>query len=156
MKLLKKEEFLFTKDNVRQNVLIPFPVEEAFNALLIQMSYAPHKVEEPERCKAEIRKCLQRYLPSEYQPVGEINPKDYGTLFNFVTLSLDCGDRYIGCAHRHDPDMRLWISAEQASPGFDPVPVTKGLWRVVLHVHAVISDSLPCRLQIWGIEEGES
>ena len=155
MKLLNDQAFSLTKADVLRNIDIPFLVEEEFAALVIQMNYAPHRIEDPELCAEEIRTCIRRYFPEEEVPAGNIDPDDFDPLFNFVTRSLDCGERYVGCAHRHAPSLTVKISEGDASPGFDPVPVEKGLWRVMLHVHAVISSQVQCRLRIWGTEEAD-
>lgn len=151
MNVLKEQTFCVVKPDVRRNISVPFFVDRPFSGLVIRMDYAPHRVTDAKLCAEEIESCLRRYLPEEERPRGEIRPEDYDPLFNFITLSLDCGERYVGCAHRHDPALIVRISEREASPGFDPTPIREGPWRVMLHVHAVITDQIRCRLRIWGV-----
>ena len=44
MKLLNDQAFSLTKADVLRNIDIPFLVEEEFDALVIQMNYAPHRI----------------------------------------------------------------------------------------------------------------
>lgn len=155
MKLLKDLELCLTKNDALKNIAVPFQVRQSFAKLVIQMHYAPHSIEDRALCASEIQKCIRRYRPDEEKPIEQIHPEDYATIFNFVTLSLDCGTEYVGCAHRHDPAMHIVISEKASSPGFFPAPIREGAWRVMLHVHAVISEEIPCRLRIWGVEEAD-
>lgn len=155
MKLLEDRSFCVSKAEVRSNIAVPFVVDRPFAALIIRLDYAPHRVTDEKLCAEEIETCLRRYLPREEWPKETIRPGDYDPLFNFITLSLDCGDRYAGCAHRHDPSLTVRISEQEASPGFDPAPIREGPWQVMLHVHAVITSQIQCHLQIWGAEEAD-
>lgn len=76
-------------------------------------------------------------------------------LKNLVTLSLDDPDGYRGAAHRQAPTQEHRIAKDFASPGFYPGVIKPGSWRVVVNVHALITESCIGNLEILTEEETE-
>ncbi len=145
---------IFTPKNNKTNFSIPFTLEHSYDRLNISCRYSPKIVDDLELAKHEIEIGLQKYVPVD-QLDSYGNWEDYLPLLNFVTLSLDYEDQYLGCAHRHDPEQEHTISENIASPGFfkhKPVP---GNWKAVLNIHAIVSPEVKYHLQITGVEAGE-
>lgn len=155
MELLLNETFAFTEADVRKNILLPFRTERPYDRLAIRLHYGPKAIRDPEIILPQIRKCVETYFPAGYQ-LTEEDMKEYDALLNFVTLSLDKDGAYVGCAHRHPPEQTLVISEQGSSWGFAPTAAAAGDWRVVLHVQAVVVGTVDYRLQVYGMERGES
>lgn len=155
MKELLSKSFRFTLDDVRKNTLVPFQVDKAYDHMLICLKYSPKHIREKEIIMPQIERCVERYFPKGYT-LSEEDMKEYDSLLNFVTLSLDKGDEYVGCAHRHPPEQTLRIAKTSPAWGFAPCEVTKGDWRIVLHVQAVVIGEIDYRLKVFGMEEGDS
>lgn len=154
MDVLLEQFFLLRRADDKTNIFLPFQLIKPYRRLMIHWRYTPHLVTDNRIAAYEIERCCQRYLPEGKWPNKPIHPDAYDPLFNFVTLSLDSPAGYVGCAHRHDADMRLTVSETDASPGLEPCPICPGPWRAALHVHAVIQEPVLGSLQIFG-EDGE-
>lgn len=155
MDILLERSFSLHRADEKTNIFLPFLALRPYGRLMVFLQYAPHLVTDDKIAAREIRRCCQRYLPEETWPDEPIDPKRYEPIFNFVTLSLDSPSGYVGCAHRHDANMRLLVSVTDASPGFEPCPIGPGQWRAALHVHAVIQEPVVGRLRIVGVDEEE-
>lgn len=155
MEVLLRHDCTLRPEDARKNILLPFSVPKSFDRLAILLHYGPKEVRDPAIIQPQIEACVQRYFP----PGTTLTARDmeeYPCLFNFVTLSLDCGDTYIGCAHRHPPKQTIFIAENSASWGFAPHPITQGAWRVALHVHAVVAGTVDCHIAVCGLEKGEN
>lgn len=155
MDILMEYHAVFRPEDWRQNILLPFDVPKQYDRLAVRLYYGPKEVRDPAVIRPQIEECVRRYWP-EGARLSETDMQEYECLFNFVTLSLDCGAEYVGCAHRHPPEQTIFVSEREASPGFAPRAVTPGLWRVVLHVQAVIAGEVDCRAAVFGLERGEN
>ena len=154
MDILLERSFSFRRANEITNIFLPFQIRRPYERLMAFLQYAPHRVTDDKLAVQEIRRCCRQYLPEETWPEEPVDPKRYEPIFNFVTLSLDSPSGYVGCAHRHDANMRLFLTEAAASPGFEPCPICPGPWRVVLHVHAVVQEPVTGSLRVVG-EAGE-
>ena len=67
---------------------------------------------------------------------------------NLVTISLDYGEEYLGCAHRHAPVQRHSISAGGSSPGFHAAAVRAGGYRLVVSAHCVVTPACEVRVRV--------
>ena len=155
MDLLFEQNFSLCKLDDKTNIFLPFQVTKPYQRLIIYWHYAPHLVTDGKIAAQEIERCCRRYLPEDKWPREPIDPKQFEPIFNFVTLSLDSPSGYVGCAHRHDANMRLFLSEAAASPGFEPHSICPGRWRAVLHVHSVIQEPVAGVLRIVGMEGAE-
>lgn len=154
MDILLERSFSLCRADDKTNVFLPFQVAKPYQRLIIYWNYEPHLVTDDKIAAQEIQRCCRRYLPEDKWPDEPIDPKQYEPIFNFVTVSLDSPSGYVGCAHRHDANMKLILSKTAASPGLEPCPICPGQWRAVLHVHAVIQEPVIGSLRIVG-EDGE-
>jgi hypothetical protein len=145
---------LYPRDS-KTNVYIDVPVPRDFWRLEFYCSYTPENLGDREQAKALMLRALEQYVPEQFRGQYGGNWESYLPVSNLITLSIDCPDRYLGCAHRHGGEQRHIISADYASPGFYPQAAQKGLWRGVLNVHSVVSDVVVCRLTVRGCEKGE-
>ena len=155
MKVLFKDVWKLTPEQSRTNILVPFTVPCEFERLELRCQYSPKVVEDPAVAFQQIESCIQKYVRPEERP-EVIRIEDYDIPVNFVTLSLDCGTEYIGCAHRHAPEQTIFVGAQGATVGFFAHPIVPGEWRAVLNVHAVISNTVEYGLTIVGKEFGET
>ena len=151
--LLDRRVVLHPEHN-KTNIDIPFLIPEAYHALFIRTAYSPKIVADEEFARKQIEAGVARYIPeSAREKFGQW--RDYLPVVNFITLSVDCEEEYIGCAHRHSPVMDHIISAEYSSAGFIRHAVTPGTWKCVLNCHAVVDESVTCSVQVFGADRNE-
>ena len=155
MDILLDHTWIFTPEQARTNVIVPFTVPRAYDRLQFDFVYGPKAIHDPEIILQKMTECMEKYVPPEERP-PVIRVGDYDAPVNFVTLSVDCGDEYIGCAHRHPSKQTIVIGEKEASFGFFAHPITAGDWRVVLNIHAVVAGTVNYHLVITGKEAGEA
>lgn len=147
MKTLFKKGLILCKEMEKTNLPFAFSVPEGTKALEIHFSYAPKRLENEEEAKAQIRACLAKDgAPHAMYTEEEI--ESYLPLVNLVTLSLDAPSGYRGCAHRHANVQMHRISETGSSEGFENGKIEAGTWRAVLHVHALVTPTCRCQLEI--------
>lgn len=150
--LLLNASKVLTPENSKTNIALPFLVPEGCGRLWISYSYAPKELEDLQAAREIIERGLERYAPAPFRD-GYGTWRDYLPLVNLVTLSLDSPDSYCGCAHRHDPAIRLTVDRAAAGPGFCPPGRMAGQWRAVLNCHAVVTPVCSVRLLVSDCEE---
>ena len=155
MEQLLRKSMVFSREDVRKNILLPFRVDRDFDRLIIRLHYGPKAIRDPAVIRPQIRACVETYFPAGFQ-LTEEDMEEFRELLNFVTLSLDKDGTYVGCAHRHPPEQTITISAHGSDWGFAPIAAGKGDWRVVLHVQAVVVGTVEYQLGVYGLEKGES
>ena len=155
MEILLDQRWTLVPKQSCTNLIVPFTVPHAFEKLEFQFAYGPKVVDDPEIILQGVTECMEKYVRPQDRP-KEIRVEDYDPPVNFVTLSVDCGDEYVGCAHRHAPEGIVSISADDATFGFFCRPIEAGEWRVVLNVHAVVAGTVDYHLVITGKEAGEA
>lgn len=151
MKTLKETEAYLTPDDEKTHQYIPFSVENNVKKLCITYSYSPKLLEDEEKAVSLIKENLLRDAGedvSEYDDYGKFMP-----LKNLVTLSLVSPSGYRGAAHRQDSEQYHEISEDFASPGFLKGRIEKGQWSLRLDVHAVVTESVTCKIKIKAEEE---
>jgi len=154
MELLLDRSIKIVPSDSKTNIDIPLKVAGSRYALLIRTAYSPKIVNDPELARREIEAGIKKYVP-EYARAKYGRWEDYLPLVNFVTLSLDYEDEYIGCAHRHSPVMDHIISPGYSSAGFIRHAVDAGIWNFVLNCHAVVSDPVTYDLKVYAADENE-
>jgi hypothetical protein len=147
--LLDREMKLYIEDS-KTNVCIPFSVGKKYQSLEFVYSYEPQLCGDEKLARRAIEKGLNAFVPEEYREQFGSWEKFSSSLYNLITLSVDCGEEYLGCAHRLANEGRLVISADFSSPGFFRHPVPAGDWRVVLNVHGIVSEEVRYHLQVQG------
>ena len=154
MQILLDKTIKLTPSHSKTNIDIPFEIPRPFHALFIKTAYTPKIISDMEFAREQIEAGIAKYIPESARKEWG-NWQNYLPLTNFVTLSLDCGEEYIGCAHRHSPVMDHIISTDYSSAGFIRHAVTPGTWYCVLNCHAVVSDIVTYSLKVYGAEENE-
>lgn len=154
MEKLLHQNLVFSQEDVRKNILLPFQLDKTYDRLVIHVHYSPKAIRDKDIIMPQIRACVKKYMPAGYD-LTEEDMKEYDKLLNFVTLSLDKDGSYVGCAHRHPPEQTITISPRGSTYGFAPESVTPGAWRIVLHVQAVVAGSVDFSLEVYGLEKGE-
>lgn len=156
MDILLRRDFTLHKEDSRSNICLPFNTEKEYARLVCAFRYTPKEITDPELVHSMVIELSGNWLPEGLDAETAIEWEEYRTLLNFVTLSLDYGEEYIGCAHRHAPEQRISISQSGSTWGFAPHKVEQGAWRVVLNVQAVVLGEVQYHLAVCGMEEGES
>lgn len=154
MEVLLERSLRLTPADDRTNILLPFTVPHDFARLEFHCAYTPKHLTDPDEVWQAVAACYARYLRPQDRP-AEIDPAQF-TLNNLVTLSVDCGARYLGAAHRQAPDQVHTISRDFASPGFWKWPAKAGQWRAVINVHALASREVQYTLRVVGKEADEA
>ncbi|MDP3176383.1 MAG: hypothetical protein Q8M76_00680 [Spirochaetaceae bacterium] len=114
-------ELALTPSSSRSSVELPFVLDSPAERLEIDFSYQPKFLEGREGAS----------------PIP-----------NLVTISLDYGEEYLGCAHRHAPVQRHLIGAGGSSPGFHAAPVRAGGYRLVVSAHCVVTPACAVRVRV--------
>lgn len=153
MEVLLERTLRLTPADDRSNILLPFTVPHDFAWLEFHCAYTPKYLTDPELVRQAVAACHVRYLRPQDRP-RYIDPAEY-TLKNLVTLSIDCGSRYLGAAHRQAHEQVHIISNDFASSGFWKCPANAGQWRAVLNIHALASPEVEYTLCVIGKEAGE-
>ncbi|MGN1203031.1 MAG: hypothetical protein ACI4RF_07015 [Eubacterium sp.] len=145
--LIFKTKGKITTANDKTNLMHKFDVPGGLTALKIKYSYSPKILENREKAVLIIRNCFDKY---DEKLTGK--PADYLPVKNLITLSADCGGKYIGAAHRQDDTQEHIISADFASPGFIKTPINEGEWDIVLNVHSISCD-VDYTIEVEGVTE---
>ena len=154
MQILLDRTIKISPADNKTNIEIRLEIHEPFHALFVRTQYEPKIAADEEFARKEIEAGIARYVP-ENARAEYGNWRDYLPLVNFITLSMDHEDEYIGCAHRHSPKMDHIISPEYSSAGFIRHAVTPGCWKLVLNCHAVVNDAVTYTLQVCGVGKNE-
>lgn len=145
MKTVLETELRVLRAQGKTNIVLPFTLDGAAKELKITYAYAP-KTAEDEAAKQLAENCLLRdagEFRKEYPPAEAFLP-----LKNLITLSLDDPNGYRGAAHRQ-ADRQVHIFTETESPfGFSAGALPAGNWRLVLNVHAVVTEYCDCRIKV--------
>jgi len=153
MEVLLDKEFCFHDGDSRTNRCVPLRVEREYAALEFRGSYAPKELSDEGRAYPLIREALERYVPEGERRGFEEQWRTRLPLDNLITLSIDHGGEYLGCAHRHAPEQRHVISGGKSSPGFRRSPAAPGDWRVVLNIHGVFTGEVVYHLRVAGLDD---
>lgn len=150
MQLLAHETLTLTRRDDRTNIALPFRLGAPCRALHIDFSYAPKKLCDP----AEKRRLLERCRALYSTPAEQARPLDpdaFADPVNLITLSLDCGARYLGCAHRQ-PNLQHIVIGEPSTPGFLNGAPEPGDWRIVLNAHAIVTETVSVEVHVFAEE----
>ena len=130
---------VLTPEASSKNLYFSFYVPNGCNRLTIEYAYSPKMLNDEQTVADYYTKGIEMYASSPEWTAEDIEKERGNTLSNLVTLSLDGPMGYVGAAHRHAPQQTHLIDGEQTTPGFEPVAVKPGLWRIGLNVHAVVT-----------------
>ncbi len=132
----------------RTHITYTFNLQKDSEQLNIDFEYYPKILKDPVKSKELIINGLNLYADKKRCLLTE-KWEQFLPLKNLLTISIDDSDKFRGCAHRHSPKQNLVISHEKASPGFIPGMLKKGLWKVTISVHAVVTDNCHYKLHVW-------
>ncbi|MCY6371068.1 hypothetical protein [Clostridium ganghwense] len=151
MNILFQQEGRIGKEYDRRHIVYEGIFEEDYKGIEINFEYSPKLVESDEKAEIIIKDLIDKQI------IGEEKEKviwdKYKNLKNLVTISFDDKNGFRGCAHRHDKEQSHIISQEYASPGFIKGLVPKGAFKVILSVHALVTDE--CFYKVKIIKRGE-
>lgn len=119
----------------------PFRPSGDGSALRIRFSYEPKYLDDPEKAEGIAAAARRRYGLGPEEPLE-------GRIANLVTLSVDDGAGFRGCAHRGAPEQVIRIGPEGATEGFAPGPIVPGDWSVVLSAHSIATGTCSFRLSV--------
>ena len=142
-----------TPEHSRSHIRFPFRLPREASKLHIHFAYGPKALEDREASRRLMEECISKYIEPERQPIVRGSMERYYPLTNLMTLSVDDPEAYRGACHRHDPEQRLFLSGEEASPGLAKGPLPAGLWTVTISVHSIVTERCEYRLQVWAEEE---
>jgi hypothetical protein len=119
------------------------------DALHIQFSYDPKRLEDPVEARREIEAAFLRDATPKQYPALMERWEDFFPLQNLITVSIDDPAGFRGSAHRHDPVQLHTLSEGSASPGFTAGRLPSGVWTVTLSVHCIVTPECHYDLKIW-------
>ena len=135
---------ILAPSDVNKHLEYEFELKEDVKSLKIAYSYTPKAYDNEERSIELIKECYLRYG----QVIDEEQARKELPLNNLITLGVFSPDGVVGNAHRHANNALYEISSTP-SVGFRAVEPKKGLWKVVLSTHAVLSDEVQVKVEIW-------
>jgi len=144
------DEFLYRAEGTlfpqasRSHLEFRLFLEKDHRALEIHFAYEPKLLEDPGTIAVLAAEGRQRF--------GLAEAPDPPFLQNLLTLSFDDAAGFRGAAHRHPPDQTLTLG-DESSPGLSPGPVPRGIFRITLSVHAVITVACTYRLTVRSLGE---
>jgi len=119
-------------------------LDRDYRGLEIHFAYEPKLLEDPGAIAPLAAEGRQRF--------GLPDAPDPPFLQNLLTLSFDDARGFRGAAHRHPSDQTLFLG-DQPSPGLEAGPVPRGIFRITLSVHAVVTEACTYRLTVRSLGE---
>lgn len=147
MDVIVDEIIKFTQNQSKTNVTIPFTLEKDYEILEIYCEYSPKKVKNMAFTKQALEEAFERFIPESARP-KDLKWEKYAPLSNLLTFSLDYGDRYLGCAHRHDKKQKHVICKNNSSVSFENHAPIRGTYSAVINLHAVLSEVVTYHLKV--------
>ncbi|MDR0554480.1 MAG: hypothetical protein LBG76_06770 [Treponema sp.] len=153
MEILLDRELILHLEDAKTNVEIPFTLKRNYEALELLCSYEPKHCDDENLARRLIEEAITTFAPPPYRE--KIGPwqRHRSSVVNLITVSIDAGETYLGCAHRHANEQRHIISADFSSPGFCRCAPQPGPWRAMLNVHAVVCAEVWYRLRVLGLDD---
>lgn len=149
MMLLLDKTLELVPEQTKTNCVFEFAVDQEFDSIMIDASYSPKYVEDPE--------VLERLTLEGSIKFGLVDPSvthidaaDCPEIVNMICLSVDMNGQFCGYAHRHDPVQHIVISEGEASPGFYHRKPEKGMWKITLAVCLVATPVCTYHLRVSG------
>lgn len=147
MKAVKEICITVLKKDNKTNIEIPFDLPYDADRLIIKMSYSPKIPDDRELQILEAKANIERDAPGKW--AEEYNPESFLPLKNLITVSLDDSFGYRGCAHRQANSQEHIIEKNFASPGFYCGEIKKGIWKITLNVHAIVTEKCECNISVF-------
>lgn len=138
-----------TREQCFKHVEFPFFTDKDYSKLIINYIYLPKDYDGKDAYDRAVQAFKEAYGESEIdleEVKGELPLK------NHVTLSLSCGNNWIGTAHRHANNMVVEVGEHTATEGFHKTPIIKGEYSVTLSIHALLSKKVSVSLEVVAYE----
>ncbi|AZN41415.1 hypothetical protein [Paenibacillus albus] len=133
----------------RTHIAYSFHLDRQGGKFLIDFAYEPKNLDDREQAHSMIVDGIDKYTESAQRDRMLERWESFLPLKNLITVSVDDPKRHRGAGHRHDPEQQLFISGQDASPGFVNGELNEGLWRITLSLHAIVTESCRYRLRIY-------
>lgn len=133
-----------TPCDVNKHLEYEFELKEDVKSLKIAYSYEPKIYFDEKKSIELIKECYSRYG----QVIDEEKARQELPLNNLITLAISAPNGMVGNAHRHANRATYEIST-QPSVGFSAITPKKGVWKVILSTHAVLSDVVNVKVDVW-------
>lgn len=144
---------VMTPKDVNTCLCHAFTVSDAYEKLEITYDYEPKALEDRELSRMLIEAGLDNYAPGEWRNAYG-TWEDYLPVVTLATISVDDAEgRYRGCAHRHPNHQYHEIGESDATYGFEPGPIMPGVWRALVQVHAVATETCTYSIRIEGVRK---
>ncbi|MCI3921101.1 hypothetical protein MO973_12730 [Paenibacillus sp. TRM 82003] len=148
MNELLTAEGTLTPLSSKTHITYQFHIDEPHEAVTIDFQYSPKALEDPDAARPLIERALEKYAEPS---IAELHAKQwerYAPLMNLLTLSVDDPEGFRGSAHRHPPEQRHELAKDGASPGFIAGPIVRGVWKITISVHCVVTPTCNYRLTV--------
>jgi len=145
-----------TPKDDKTNVAVPFTLMEDADRLEITCEFSPKEIGDEALARQAALANIGRYVPRYQLPLYKEQLAGGLILVNHLTLSLDQGENYLGCAHRHAPRQTHLISQAHSSPGFTRCRPAAGSYRAVINVHSITSPQVRYHLVVRAYREGDN
>lgn len=139
----------------KTNITVPFSLPADADRLVITCKFSPKVIEDKALARQAALASIGRYVPRYQLPLYSEEQIENLSLVNHLTLSLDYGQTYLGCAHRHKPEQSHEISEQFSSPGFHRMKPIAGDYQAVINVHSITSPQVHYHIKIEAMQEGE-
>lgn len=149
MKNIIEVEGKLNKNCTRTQITYCFHVDQPLKEMRIIFSYKPKFITDKSRIN-DIFESFAHEYPEEDRADMLLEHETVDSLNNLLSLSLDDEEGFRGAAHRHSPNQEIVISKDQATEGFIIGDIKRGLWRVTISAHAVLSENVTYTLKVLG------
>lgn len=150
--LLSKSSIVLGKNHRKTNRIFTFISNRNYKKINIYFSFSPGVLENIDESKKEILKTLKFYCDNTKENIHKYDVSSYIPIKNLITISVDHEGNYLGNAHRWDTNQKHIISCEKSSLGFEKCNHTKGLWKINMHIHEIVSEMVSVSLRVEGDE----
>lgn len=140
-------EGVLTPSCSKTHITYCFPLYRKAGELKILFCYDPKVLLDKEKSRELISKGIHQFV-EEDQDTDLANWERYLPVQNLLTISVEDGNGFRGCAHRQSSQQELIISEQNSSPGLISGALDKGLWKVTISVHAVVTDRCKYSLKV--------
>ena len=141
--VLFRNEYCWTSEDAQHDVIFSFSCPTEIQEVRISFSFSPAFETEKSICLPRIEDALGRYYDSYSRALQPMESLGFLPIKNLITLSVGKDGKYLGNAHRWEPEQEHVFTAVSASRGFVPPEKLSGEWSGMLHLHEIIS--LQCR-----------
>lgn len=148
--VLFRNEYCWTSEDAQHDVIFSFSCPTEIQEVRISFSFSPAFETEKSICLPRIEDALGRYYDSYSRALQPMESLRFLPIKNLITLSVSKDGKYLGNAHRWEPEQEHVFTAVSASRGFVAPEKLSGEWSGMLHLHEIISPQCKGTLYIEG------